>query len=718
MKRWSRYEPVARLLLGVLMFAPNAVLAGGLSAAPGTADGAKTITVAADGSGQYKTVQEAVNAAPDNSAVPFVIHIKAGKYEDNVTIPKNKPNITLQGEGAEKTLLSWNRSVYDPKPEGAHSFNPGLFVAANDFRATNLTIENTAGDRGQALAAVVDGDRVMFENCRLLGWQDTLMVNNGRQYFRDCYIEGRVDFIYGSGTSLFDHCELHSKNGGYVTAANTPQEKPFGFVFLNCKLTGDPNPWIDPATGTAKNKPGALALLGRPWRAYASVAFINCQMGDHIRPEGWSNWSNVENEKTARYAEYNTQTLDGKPLDVSKRLPWTKQLTAQEAAQYTITNVLGGTGPEQPFGDAAAKPIKIVRTAPPGVLLAQNATINGTNARLENDGANIGYWTNTDTRFTWPANVPLGTYRVALVYALDPADAGSDLQISVGDQNFELKPPATGGWSDYKTLEVGQAEIGKSNTSLTLNATSKKGNFILNLRQVTLTAANATGGQTPTGAVAEVVKPAQYKVRIVLGGDSTVTDGAGWGAGFKKRLKPEVELINLSKGGRASGSFIQEGRWKQTLDLKPDYVLVQFGHNDQHGHGPERETDPQTTYKANMERYVDEARAAGIKPILVTPVSRRQWGPNGKINSGLTPYAEAVKQIAAEKKVPLIDLHALSIALYEKMGEKAVQEISPIKTGGGFDGTHFNEKGGEIVGKIVADALREAVPALAPYINP
>ena len=179
-----------------------------------------------------------------------------------------------------------------------------------------------------------------------------------------------------------------------------------------------------------------------------------------------------------------------------------------------------------------------------------------------------------------------------------------------------------------------------------------------------------------------------------------------------------MELINLSKGGRASGSFIQEGRWKQTLDLKPDYVLVQFGHNDQPGHGPERETDPQTTYKANMERYVDEARAAGIKPILVTPVSRRKWGPNGKIDSALTPYAEAVKQIAAEKKVPLIDLHALSIALYEKMGNKGVQEISPIKTGGGFDGTHFNEKGGKIVGKIVADALRQAVPELAIYVNP
>lgn len=306
--------------------------------------------VAADGSGNYKTVQEAIAAAPENSAAPIVIHIKPGKYEGNVIVPKNKPNVVFEGEGTEKTILSWDRNVNDPAPAGAGQFNPGVLIQAENFRAANLTIENTSGDHGQALAVRVDSDRAHFENCRLLGWQDTLMVNNGRQYFKKCYIEGRVDFIYGSGTAIFDDCTIHSKNGGYITAANTPAEKPYGLVFLNCTLTGDPNPWIDPATGIAKYQPGALAYLGRPWRPFAQVAFINCKMGDHIRPEGWDNWRNPENEKTARYAEFGSQTLDGKPLDVSKRVPWAKQLTVEEAAQYTIPNILGGKNSDNPFG--------------------------------------------------------------------------------------------------------------------------------------------------------------------------------------------------------------------------------------------------------------------------------------------------------------------------------------------------------------------------------
>jgi pectinesterase len=478
-------------LMGVLMSAGV-----GCAAEPSALATAKPdAVVAADGSGQYKTVQAAVDAVPANNATRFVIRIKAGKYEGQVIVPKNKPNVVFEGEGFEKTILSWNHNDADPEAPGTHFFNPGVHIQANDFRAANLSVENTAGDRGQALAVLVSGDRAAFENCRILGWQDTLLLGDGRQYFKDCYIAGRVDFIYGPGTAVFDQCEIHSKNGGYVTAASTAPETPYGFVFLNCKLTGDPNPWVDPTTGQAKSKPGALALLGRPWRAYASVAYINCQMGDHIRPEGWNNWGNVENEKTARYVEFNSMTLDGKPLDVSKRVPWAKQLTAAEAAQYTIPNILGGTGPAQPFGDAAVKPIKTLRPAPPGTLLAWNATINGTNARLENDGANIGFWTNTDTSFEWQSNVPPGVYRVVLHYALDAAQAGSEIQVTVGDKGFKLTPPATGGWGDYKTVEVGEVEIKQPNTPVALSALSQKGDFILNVRQVILDRKNGAEGR-------------------------------------------------------------------------------------------------------------------------------------------------------------------------------------------------------------------------------
>jgi pectinesterase len=217
------------------------------------------------------------------------------------------------------------------------------------------------------------------------------------------------------------------------------------------------------------------------------------------------------------------------------------------------------------------------------------------------------------------------------------------------------------------------------------------------------------------------------KIHIVPAGDSTVTDNAGWGKGFADVMKDDVEVINLSKGGRSSSSFIKEGSWKKALDLKPDYVLIQFGHNDQPGHG-DRETDPQTTYKQYMNQYVDEAKAAGIKPVLVTSLSRRQWTPDGKIKSTLTPWADVVKGIAAEKNVPLIDLHALSIAYYEKEGKAKILEISPTKnadptnpnadtSGQAVDGTHLNEKGSQIFGPMVAEELKKVVPDLAPHIK-
>ena len=305
--------------------------------------------VALDGTGDFTTIQRAIDSVPDGNAAPFTISIKTGKYPGHVIVPKTKPRLNFVGESKENTILSWDRNVNDTIPEGADKFNPCLWVRADDFRATNLTIENTSGDHGQALAVRVDSDRASFENCRLLGWQDTLMVNNGRQYFKDSYIEGRVDFIYGSGTAVFDECQIHSKNGGYITAANTPQEKPYGLVFLGCTLTGDPAPWLDP-TSKEGRKPDDRTFLGRPWRPYAQVAFINCKMGDHIRAEGWNNWRNPENEKTARYVEFGSQTLDGAPRDLSGRASWAKILTPEEAAKYTIPNILGGTDSQNPFG--------------------------------------------------------------------------------------------------------------------------------------------------------------------------------------------------------------------------------------------------------------------------------------------------------------------------------------------------------------------------------
>lgn len=302
----------------------------------------RTKTVAADGSGDFKTVQEAIAAVPEKNSSPILIHVKPGTYAGPFIVPKSKPHITLLGDDTSTTILTWDRNMHDAKPPGANSFNPGLWVRADDFQAYHLTIENSSGDHGQAVALRVDGDREIFAHCRITGWQDTLMVNDGRDFFRDCYIAGRVDFIFGSATAWFEHCEIHSRNGGHVTAASTPRDRPFGFVFSDCTLTSDTIPWNPATTNPAyldKPRITPLADLGRPWRPDANVMFLNCFMGAHIKPEGWNNWGKESNEKTARYCEYHSR---GPGNASDKRVPWSHQLTDAEAQKITRESALGG----------------------------------------------------------------------------------------------------------------------------------------------------------------------------------------------------------------------------------------------------------------------------------------------------------------------------------------------------------------------------------------
>jgi pectate lyase len=206
------------------------------------------------------------------------------------------------------------------------------------------------------------------------------------------------------------------------------------------------------------------------------------------------------------------------------------------------------------------------------------------------------------------------------------------------------------------------------------------------------------------------------KIRIVLVGDSTVSDNSGWGPGFQKLLKPEAECLNLARSGRSSRSFIDEGWWKKALAAKPDYVLIQFGHNDMPGKGPQRETDPKTTYPEFMARYLDEARAAGAKPILVTSLTRRHFTKEGQIRSDLVPYVEAVQKLAKEKTVPLVDLHARSIELLNQLGPEASAAFDPKGTARP-DKTHLSAKGSEAMAKLVAEELRKVEPDLAKYLK-
>ena len=204
-------------------------------------------------------------------------------------------------------------------------------------------------------------------------------------------------------------------------------------------------------------------------------------------------------------------------------------------------------------------------------------------------------------------------------------------------------------------------------------------------------------------------------IRIVLVGDSTVTDDSGWGAGFRKLVTGAAEVVNTAANGRSSKSFIDEGRWKEALAKRGNYYLIQFGHNDEPGKGPERETDPKTTYRANMARYVDEARAIGAKAVLVTSLVRRIYNEDGTIRTTQTPYVEAVRALAVEKSVPLVDLHAITNADAEHAGDEVWADLSPRDDKGQVDRTHLNAKGSEVVAQLLVDALRKAVPELNAY---
>jgi pectinesterase len=299
--------------------------------------------VADDVSANYTNPQLAINAAPDNSSRPFRILVKPGVYQGQFIVPKGKNHIELFGEDLTNTVLTYGLNVRESDTNTDLRFRgTGVIVLADDFYATNITFQNTSGDHGQALALRVDGDRAIFNHCCIRAWQDTLMLNLGRDYFTNCYVAGRVDFIYGSAAAIFNRCEIHSKNGGHVTAANTPKDQPYGFVFMNCNLTSDPQPWISPegvAANVSTNGLPAKADLGRPWRPYASVTYLNCEMGAHIKPEGWNNWRNPTNELTARFSEYNST---GPGANQEMRFKWAKQLTKEQADKITIGSVLGG----------------------------------------------------------------------------------------------------------------------------------------------------------------------------------------------------------------------------------------------------------------------------------------------------------------------------------------------------------------------------------------
>lgn len=288
--------------------------------------------VAADGSGQFRTVQEAIHAVPDFRKTPTTIFIKPGVYKEKIVLAESKANVMLIGEDAGSTILTYDDFATKKNIFGEEVGTTGsasFYAFGEGFSAKNITFRNTAGPVGQAVALWIKSDKAVFENCRFLGFQDTLYTfgTDSRQYYRNCYIEGTVDFIFGPSIAVFENCTIHCKGKGYITAASTPQWRPYGYVFKNCRITGEA---------------GETHFLGRPWRPFSRVAFLHCDLGPVVRKEGWDNWRNPANEKTAYYAEFNNT---GAGSDVTSRVSWARQLTAEQAAEYTPAKIFGDWTP-------------------------------------------------------------------------------------------------------------------------------------------------------------------------------------------------------------------------------------------------------------------------------------------------------------------------------------------------------------------------------------
>ena len=290
------------------------------------------IIVAQDGSGNYTTVQAAVNAVPANNTTRVVIYIKNGTYKEVVTVPTNKPYITFYGQNEQKTIITYDNYHGKAMPGGG-TFGTGtsasVFIEASNFNAYNLTVQNTAGKVAQAVAINVTGDRALFNQCQFLGWQDTLYAHTGRQYYVNSYIAGNIDYVFGDATAVFEKTQFYSTGGGSdaITAQNRASaSETTGYVLNN-----------DTITGAVAN----ATVLGRPWGPYSRVIVMNSSLGANIEAVGWKNWSTADYHKTAYYAEYNNT---GPGSNTSGRVSWSHQLTAQQATQYSVTNFLNQDG--------------------------------------------------------------------------------------------------------------------------------------------------------------------------------------------------------------------------------------------------------------------------------------------------------------------------------------------------------------------------------------
>ncbi|TGG39904.1 pectinesterase family protein [Duncaniella freteri] len=315
------------MIMKIKLFSLLAVILAGCFTANAADDKWKhDIYVNQDGTGDYTTITDALEGVRAYMEYTVTVHIANGVYKEKIVIPSWLKNVVFEGESADGVVITNDHHANIDKMGTFRTYT--VKVDGSDITFRNLTIENNAPQLGQAVALHTEGDRLHFENCRLLGNQDTLFTGgkNARLYFGNCYIEGTTDFIFGPATAFFSKCQIHSKRNSYITAASTPEDVEVGYVFDSCKLTSEPDV--------------TKVYLGRPWRPYAHTVFINCDMGKHILPIGWHNWGKESNEKTSRYGEYGSKG----PGAQGERAAWAKNPDSAEVkALLDLNKVFSNT---------------------------------------------------------------------------------------------------------------------------------------------------------------------------------------------------------------------------------------------------------------------------------------------------------------------------------------------------------------------------------------
>ncbi len=675
---------VAHLLALVVLALPDA-LASQLPAQPApsavapqspAAHERADLIVSQDGSTPFRTIQAALDTIPRDNARLRIVLVRNGTYAEKIYIRSS--HVALVGEDRDKTRLVFaelrkNWRANHPDDWGAAVVN--IADDVTDVFVGNLTVHNNYGslhgdhDHQFAIRSGGIATRITLVHANVVAdGGDTLSLWNtgsGMYYHSDCYFEGWVDFVCPRGWCYITNSRFFSHSLTAGIWHDGSRERDQKFVIRRSSFDG--------VTGFPlgrNNRDGQFFLLDNRFSATMADRPIyrpSAESAYQWPPRYFYANNRRDGDDFAWFAD-NLRAAEGAPRARDITPAWTfRQAWDPEGAMPAVLPFASTPRPETGDLEVSAEGTSL-RWAGARNATAYRVSFGTTNPpqlRAEMKATSFD-----------PGPLAVGTTYYWRVDAVTPSGT-----IEGPVWSFHTVAP----WTAAQAPPPGGGSAPRV----------------------------AAGAQAATGPATAPT----WRVRIVLVGDSTVTDESGWSLGFKARLKDRADCINLARNGRSSKSYLDEGLWKAALTSRADYILIQFGHNDMPGKGPDRETDPRTTYRTNLARYVDEARAAGAVPVIVTSITRRLFGEDGRIQSDLVPYVEAARAVAAEKHIPLVDLHARSIELLDELGPDRAADFNIPKADGTPDTTHLSRHASQAFGSIVADELVRAVPALAAFLK-